>query len=216
MQKFNTTILFDLDGTLIDSTSAILEGFAYAFSKMGEACPDDEAIKKLIGYPLDEIFAGLGVVGDTSEYVRLYKEKYVKIYLDQTTLLQSAYEAVEFGAKFANLGVVTTKTSKFSKLLLDKLGVGEFFSVIIGREDVEHVKPHAEPIINAMKGLGLPVDKSVFMVGDTKLDALAASNAGARSVGVMCGYGDEAQLRKHCEFVCENAYAAVSLIKQNL
>ena len=215
MQKFKTTILFDLDGTLIDSTSAILEGFYYAFNALNEQIPSDEAIKKLIGYPLDEIFARLGIKGDTSEHVRLYKEKYVKIYLDQTTLLEGAYEAVKFASEFANLGVVTTKTSKFSALLLDKLGVGEYFSVIIGREDVQNVKPHPEPILNALKALNLAPSKDAFMVGDTKLDAIAAKGAGIVSVGVMCGYGEREMLEAHCDLICENSLEAVKIIKAN-
>jgi len=58
------TILFDLDGTLIDSTDAILEGFEVAYDTFGEISPDDEEIKSLIGYPLDVMFERLGIKGD--------------------------------------------------------------------------------------------------------------------------------------------------------
>ncbi|MDQ7042401.1 MAG: HAD hydrolase-like protein, partial [Sulfurimonas sp.] len=68
-------ILFDLDGTLIDSTEAILEGFHYSFDVHKHSQPSDEEIKALIGYPLDVMYRELGVKSSLiSEFVRVYKE----------------------------------------------------------------------------------------------------------------------------------------------
>ena len=155
MPKFQITLLFDLDGTLIDSTPAILDGFHYAFAHLGTAEPSDEAIKRLIGYPLEVMFERLGVTRDVQNFVLAYKQRYAQIFLDQTVLLSGAYEAVRAASEFANLGVVTTKTSKFSKILLQHLGIAEFFGTIVGREDVQDPKPSAEPILKALENLGI-------------------------------------------------------------
>ena len=155
MPKFQTTLLFDLDGTLIDSTPAILDGFHYAFTHLGAAEPSDEAIKRLIGYPLEVMFERLGVTRDVQNFVLAYKQRYAQTFLDQTVLLSGAYEAVRAASEFANLGVVTTKTSKFSKILLQHLGIAEFFGTIVGREDVQDPKPSAEPILKALENLGI-------------------------------------------------------------
>ena len=203
------TILFDLDGTLIDSTSAILSGFYYAFDKFAAAKPSESAITTQIGYPLEIMFANLGVKSKfVDEFVKAYKERYLQIYLDQTTLLESAYEAVKFGSEFADLGVVTTKTSKFSHILLEHLGISRFLKTIIGKEDASNLKPHPEPILNALANLG-KTSQNAFMVGDTKLDAIAAKGANAKSIGVLCGYGSQDELKTHCDFVCKNPLEAV-------
>lgn len=155
MLKFQTTLLFDLDGTLIDSTPAILDGFHYAFAHLGAAEPSDEAIKRLIGHPLEVMFERLGVTRDVQNFVLAYKQRYAQTFLDQTVLLSGAFEAVRAASEFANLGVVTTKTSKFSKILLQHLGIAEFFGTIVGREDVQNPKPSAEPILKALENLGI-------------------------------------------------------------
>ncbi|WP_299189983.1 HAD family hydrolase, partial [uncultured Campylobacter sp.] len=155
MRKFQTTILFDLDGTLIDSTPAILDGFHYAFAHFGATDPSDEKIKRLIGHPLEVMFERLGATQDVQDFVRAYKQRYEQIFLDQTVLLSGAHEAVREASEFANLGVVTTKTSKFSKILLQHLGIAEFFGTIVGREDVKNPKPSAEPILKALENLGI-------------------------------------------------------------
>ena len=155
MPKFQTTLLFDLDGTLIDSTPAILDGFHYAFAHLGAAEPSDEAIKRLIGHPLEVMFERLSVTRDVQNFVLAYKQRYAQTFLDQTVLLSGAFEAVRAASEFANLGVVTTKTSKFSKILLQHLGIAEFFGTIVGREDVQDPKPSAEPILKALENLGI-------------------------------------------------------------
>ena len=86
------TILFDLDGTLIDSTSAILKGFDSAFVAHGKQTPDHDALKFLVGYPLEVMFEKLGPDKNLlADYVREYKACYEKIYLDETTLLHTRW-----------------------------------------------------------------------------------------------------------------------------
>ena len=179
MPKFQITLLFDLDGTLIDSTPAILDGFHYAFTHLGAAEPGDEAIKKLIGHPLEVMFERLGVTRDVQNFVFAYKQRYAQTFLDQTVLLSGAFEAVRAASEFANLGVVTTKTSKFSKILLQHLGIAEFFGTIVGREDVQDPKPSAEPILKALENLGIcgaTASKSPHVARGKTHDATADEN----------------------------------------
>ncbi|WP_298703464.1 HAD hydrolase-like protein [uncultured Campylobacter sp.] len=184
MPKFQITLLFDLDGTLIDSTPAILDGFHYAFAHLGAAEPSDEAIKRLIGHPLEVMFERLGAARDVQDFVLAYKQRYAQIFLDQTILLSGAFEAVRAASEFANLGVVTTKTSKFSKILLQHLGIAEFFGTIVGREDVRDPKPSAEPILKALENLGIcgaTASKSPHAARGKTHDATADENTSAAS-----------------------------------
>jgi phosphoglycolate phosphatase len=213
MGKQNRIILFDLDGTLIDSTEAILEGFGVAFSSFKQPIPDDEAIKAEIGHPLDVMFTTLGVEkSQVWDYVNAYKMHYRGISCAKTILLPKAKETILLASKHATLGVVTTKTAKYSKELLEHMGLMHYFDVLIGREDVQHPKPHPEPIEKALSFL--PKSSEVWMVGDTCLDMLAAKQANVQSIGVLCGYGTQESLQGCATTIVFNSLEAVYKILQ--
>ena len=205
-------ILFDLDGTLIDSTEAILESFAVAFESFGVAVPKDALIEAEIGHPLDVMFMTLGIAEEKVwDYVHAYKMHYRKISCEKTILLPEAREAVELASKHATLGVVTTKTAKYSIELLEHMGLMHYFEVLIGREDVKNPKPDPEPIYKALSAL--PSDThQCWMVGDTCMDINAAKAAGVESVAVTCGYGTEEVLQKCTTNIEKNALEAVRYI----
>ncbi len=210
------TILFDLDGTLIDSTEAILESFHAALQKCAAFDVEDEKILSLIGHPLDFMFAHIGVRNEIEECVQSYKRHYHKIFKQKTKLLPMADEAIQKAANFAKLGIVTTKTGTYSKELMEYLGLADFFEVVIGREDVIHPKPHPEPILKAMHYMNSIKEQS-WMIGDTCLDMEAAHAAKIHAIGLTCGYGQPSHLQKCTKLIKSSAYDAVILIqsKQN-
>jgi len=205
-------ILFDLDGTLIDSTEAILESFSVAFETFDSPVPHEDLIKAEIGHPLDDMFATLGVEPSfVDAHVKAYKMHYREISCAKTVLLPKAKEAVELASQHAVLGVVTTKTAKYSIELLEHMGLMRYFDVLIGREDVVNPKPHPEPIFKALSQL--PSDKKKYwMIGDTPMDILAAKAAKIDSVAVTCGYADETDLLEYTENLSETALEAVKFI----
>jgi len=206
------TILFDLDGTLIDSTEAILESFSVAFKTFEEKVPDANLIKAEIGHPLDHMFSTLGVEEEKVwDYVHAYKMHYRKISCAKTVLLPQAREAVELASKHATLGVVTTKTAKYSIELLEHMGLMSYFEVLIGREDVENPKPHPEPVHKALSKLQSDTTQC-WMVGDTCMDMHAAKSAGVEAIAVTCGYGTEEILGQCTENIHKNALEAITFI----
>lgn len=206
------TILFDLDGTLIDSTEAILEGFHNSFDLFKRANPTDQEIKALIGHPLDVMYAELGIEEELVwDFVKTYKEHYRTIHCEKTVLLDYAHEAIEEAQKIARLGVVTTKTGQYSRELLEHFGVMGAFEVLIGREHVENPKPHSEPIDKAIRMMN-SAKEECWMIGDTRLDIASAQNASIRSVAVTSGYDTREQLLTLTEIIEENALEAVKYI----
>lgn len=210
----NQVILFDLDGTLIDSTEAILESFEVAFGSFGVATPPAEKITAEIGHPLDKMFLSLGIAEEEVQaYVLSYKEHYRRISRAKTFLLPDAREAVENAFKIARLGVVTTKTAKYSVELLEHFDLMKYFEVMVGREDVEHPKPHPEPIFKALSKLEVDTTRC-WMIGDTCMDMLSAKSAGVEGVAVTSGYGSKEELLMCCSFIEKSALDAIASIAQ--
>ena len=212
----NKIILFDLDGTLIDSTDAIVSTFYHSFKELNfDFKGNDEDIKSLIGYPLDIMYKELGV--DESkvwDFVDSYKNRYRVISIAQTTLLENAYEAVELAAKIGRVSVVTTKTRTYTMPLLEHFNIAQFFEIVTGRENVQNPKPHPEPILITLEQMNYDKNKhTVWMIGDTKLDLIAANDANINAIGVLCGYGEEEELLKYTNVIKSNAFSAISYIK---
>ncbi|WP_104742580.1 HAD family hydrolase [Helicobacter cinaedi] len=211
-------VLFDLDGTLIDSTQAIYASFSQAYLAMNDTPPSLEQVKSGIGHTLESMFLQNGVKKqNVDEYVKHYRVAYRRLMEQGTHLLPNAKEAIILAHSFATLGVVTTKRGDFSQILLDKLGVWEYFSGIVGIESVSNPKPHAEPILKVLEMLdkGGEIQKDrIYMIGDTILDIQAAKNAKIQAVGVLCGFGKKEALEKSQAPLCENTLEAVEWIKQ--
>lgn len=209
------TILFDLDGTLIDSTEAIVESFFRAFDALHVKRASKSDICSFVGHPLDIMFQKLGVQkGQIEEIISHYKNHYRKVSTQKTHLLPQAKKSVLAAKELGKLGVVTTKTAKYSKELLEHFDMLKHFEVVIGREDVQNPKPHKEPILKALNALHVSPSKEVFMIGDTCLDMNAAKNAQVVGIGVLCGYGTKEDLSKCTTHLAQNSLEAIEYIKK--
>lgn len=198
-------IMYDFDGTLIDSTEGIYEALCKAINKK----LDINLCKSQIGLPLDKIMRNLGVnENEVEKVIKSYKNHYSTIYLEKTKLIDGAKESLALAKQYAKIGLVTTKTSEYSKNLLNHLGIFEYFDVIVGREDVVNPKPDKEPILKAISLANIKKDEKCFMIGDTIYDLLAAKNAGIIGVGTIYEYQSKDELLRYSDYVCKNVLDA--------
>ena len=209
-------ILFDLDGTLIDSTEAIVSTFLHSFNQLEfNFTGNEEVIKNLIGYPLDIMYKDLGVEENIVwDFVDTYKQRYKIISKEKTLLLENAFEAVELSSQIGRVSVVTTKTRMYTMPLLEHFNIAQFFEIVTGRENVQNPKPHPEPILITLEQMNYNKDiHDVWMIGDTKLDLIAANEANVNSIGLLCGYGNEEELRKYTSNIKQNSLEAINFLK---
>lgn len=206
-------ILFDLDGTLIDSTEAILESFYHALNTHKEITDvTDMMITSQIGHTLETMFLGVGVSEESvAHHVATYKLHYREISCQKTFMLPYALEAIREASEFARLGIVTTKTGHYSRELMEFFGVMSYFEVLIGFEDVTHKKPHPEPILKALDVMKND-DAEVWMIGDTCLDLESSQRAGVNAIGVLSGYDNFEQLSTFNFIILNDALEAVRSI----
>ena len=214
--KKEKIILFDLDGTLIDSTDAIVSTFYHTFKELHfDFTGSEKDIKDLIGYPLDIMYKELGIEDSLIwDFVDSYKNRYRVISKEKTTLLKNAYEAVALASQLGRVSVVTTKTRMYTMPLLEHFNIAHFFEIVTGRENVQNPKPHPEPILITLEQMNYNENlHDVWMIGDTKLDLIAANEANINSIGVLCGYGEEDEIREYTQFIQKDAISAINFLK---
>lgn len=180
------TILFDLDGTLIDSSEGVVCSFNYVFRRIGVPLPDPSEIKATIGYPLDESFRRF-TDHDPDECYRLFQEKAVEVLIPSAVLLPGVEDTVrrlfEHGYR---LGVATTKNRNHLVGILDHLNIARYFQDVSGGDEVKNVKPDPEILLLTLRKLDRPANTSAY-VGDTVLDIRAARDARMTAISVLGG-----------------------------
>ena len=207
-------VLFDLDGTLIDSTEAIVDCFYHTFDVIRAPRPLREQIVSTISLTLENQFATL-TDHDPAECARIYREKYFRIGPAMTTLLEGAASILErCHVEGVRTGFVTSKLRAASELLLENLAVLHYFEARIGPEDVVHPKPHPEPLLKALDHLNLEPGVAVYL-GDTPLDVQAARAAGIRCAALTTGYASQEQLQaENPHMICANLAQAADWLAE--
>lgn len=190
------TILFDLDGTLIDTNELIIASFTHTIEKYADRPYTREEIIDFIGPPLIDSFQKVNpdlveeMMATYREHNYAHHEQYVEAY---PTVVETINELKQAGLK---LGIVTTKLSDTAKLGLKITGMDQLFDVLIGLDDVENAKPHPEPILKAMNLLHAN-PMTTLMVGDNYHDIEAGHNAGVKTAGVAWSLKGRKVLEKH-------------------
>ncbi len=177
-------LLFDLDGTLVDSNQLIIEAYRKTFAVYDpEKYYTDADIIDLIGPPLEETFGKLTSDGKLiGDMIDTYRNAYVALEFQYAKPYPDMLETVaKLKSMGYRIGVVTTKFRESAFPSLNKFGIDAFLDVLVGLDDVKHHKPHPEPVIRAMKELDAT---TALMIGDNASDILAGRYAGIKTCGV--------------------------------
>ncbi|WP_186580892.1 pyrophosphatase PpaX [Aquibacillus kalidii] len=177
------TILFDLDGTLIDTNELIIASFSHTLEKHADRKYTREEILNFIGPPLKDSFLSIDE-SRVEEMIATYKEHNLSNHSDYVVAYPTVVETMKQLKKAGfQLGIVTTKIGATAKLGLEITGLENIFECLIALEDVKHAKPHPEPIIKALTELNAQ-PATTIMVGDNYHDIEAGKNAGTKTAGV--------------------------------
>jgi pyrophosphatase PpaX len=179
-------ILFDLDGTLLDTTDLILKSFQHTI-RIHEGCDADmELVKSTFGRPLIEALALMGK--DPEAMIKTYREYNIRYHDELAQVFAGVAEVIrKLYGQGIKLAVVTSKTRTTSIRGLRLFDLDKYFPVVIGHEDCQRHKPHPEPVQLALAALGLPAG-DCLMVGDSPFDIMSAKAAGVRTAAVRWTY----------------------------
>jgi pyrophosphatase PpaX len=189
-----STILFDLDGTILDTNELILQSFMHALRDIVPPGFGPEHIIPSMGQPLTaqlQLFSGLE---DVAHLTSVYRTMNLQLHDELVKPFPYVVEVLaKLHASGIKLGVVTTKMRLTTERGLKYVGIWEYMSSIVTIDDVQHPKPHPEPVLKGIEELGAD-PAATLMVGDSTVDIEAANEAGAVSVGVAWSLKGEAVL----------------------
>jgi len=183
-----TTVLFDLDGTLIDSIRLIIDSYHHTLAAHGIPPRTDEEWLAGIGTPLTVQFSDWAHdPGTLQAMVATYREYNLAHHDSRVTAYPGVVAMVHaLRAREVRLGLVTSKNTPGARRGLRLIGIEETMEVIVGADDVRHPKPHPEPIHLAMDRLGVAAESTIY-VGDSLHDMRSGRAAGVRTGAVLWG-----------------------------
>lgn len=190
------TIIFDFDGTLVNTNDVIIAAWQYTYKKYLNCEKPIEHITRCFGEPLlitmAREFPDIHPEESAAVYRQHQQEKadeLVKLFPGIVELLESLRE------KGLKVGIVTSRTRESTGFYLDKFGIADYFDEIVTCDDTDKHKPDPEPILLGLKKLKADANHTL-MIGDSPFDMKCANNAGVRTV--LVGWhiaGSEEQMR---------------------
>jgi len=188
-------LIFDLDGTLVNTLEDIAASVNHTLGRLGKSPLPLETVRCYVGDGLANLLLRTldGQAELVPEAVKIYTEHHRTHLVDRSCLYPSVRETLEH-FKALPLAVVTNKTREFSILLLERLGIGQYFKQIIGAGSGLPLKPAPDALFAIMKETGATNDRTV-MVGDSSADVRAGRAAGVITCAVTYGFRSAEELR---------------------
>jgi phosphoglycolate phosphatase len=193
-----SALFFDLDGTLVDSEAGIVGSIRHAFAELGRPPPAPPQLRAWIGPPLrdsfTDYFAGDQVL--VEQALSLYRERYdAQGWREHTVFPEIGAAVAALAAAGHRFAVVTSKNERFARRIVATLPFAAHFEEIVGASDDGARRAKPDLIAEALRRMSLQPAQCV-MIGDRRMDIDGANHHGMRSIGVLWGFGDEAELRQ--------------------
>ncbi len=189
------TVLFDLDGTLIEHLPAIHRSYSHTLPQLGLAAPTREQVKRAIGGGLENAMRTFVTEAQLPEALKIYRAHWDVTMLEGASLMPGARELLEaLTARGVVCAVFTNKLGGSARAVCAHLGVMPWLRGVYGAQDTAWLKPQVEFARHVMVKLDAKAETTV-LVGDSPFDVEAALNAGIGFAGVTTGTHTEGQLR---------------------
>jgi pyrophosphatase PpaX len=179
-------VLFDLDGTLIDSIELILKSAQFAFGKCELPCPSDVEWLTGVGRPLPVMF-GHFAPGREPDLIAAYREFQMANHDQMVTAYSGVPEMLEALATAGHrMGIVTSKVTTLAMRALSLTGIDRYFETVIGMDLCQRHKPDPEPVLIALDRFSSR-PAGAWFVGDSIHDMESGNAAGVKTVGALWG-----------------------------
>lgn len=182
------TVLFDFDGTIMDTNDVILKSWQYTFMSLENREADEDELKKTFGEPLDITISRFFPEVPVEKSIEIYRSYQRDHFRELITLFPGMKELLKVLKKQGyKIGLVTSRLYNTTVQGLEKYQIKEYFDAIVTPEDTDRHKPDPEPVLIALEKLG-SIPENAVMLGDTLFDIKCAGNAGVESVLVSWSF----------------------------
>lgn len=201
-------VLFDLDGTLVDSSEGITKSVQYALKHFGIEENDLSKLQVFIGPPLGESF--MKYYGFSKEQadegIRVYRERYKPIGIFECKLYPGVRECIMQLRKQGYLiGVASSKPEKFCKMILEHFDVLSLFDDVVGATEDGSIGTKEEVLKEVMRRWADIPKENMCLIGDTIFDVEGANLVGISAIGVSFGFGDiDEMMRAGAKGICNH------------
>ena len=190
------TIYFDLDGTLTDPKPGITGSIQYALKKLGLAVPSQDELTWCIGPPLHaslKALTGSDLLADQA--LLLYRERFSEVGLFENTPYPGIHETLAaVAATGARMFVATSKPAVYATRIVDHFGLKPYFERVFGSE-LDGTRVDKRDLLRYALAETEVDPRQAIMIGDRSHDVVGARTNGMTAIGVLYGYGSEAELR---------------------
>jgi phosphoglycolate phosphatase len=189
-------VLFDLDGTLVDSYAALAEAVNFARRAHGLENLREERIREFVGDGLDKLLQRAFETSEVPESVQeAFETRYDEICCSESRVLADVESTLEeLSRRGLPMAVCTNKPTSFSVKILDSLGLARHFCAIVGPDLAGARKPAAQHVLRTLEATGC-APRQALLVGDMPIDVEAARNSGVDVAVVPTGSSTSEQLR---------------------
>lgn len=216
MHKKYKTLLFDLDGTLVDSGEGIMKCAQYSLAYFGINVENLQTLRPFVGPPLEDsykMFYGFSD-SDAAKAVQVYRERYFSIGWLEQELYPGVKEFLhELRSRGYVMGIATSKMQIQADKVTKHFGLDQYFDFIFGRDDAGLLHTKADVIKAGLHAQVITDLSHILMIGDRKFDIEGAKECGIDSLGVLYGYGDleEMQAAK-ADYICKDFKEILKLL----
>lgn len=210
-------VIFDLDGTLIDSSDDIAWAANRTLLHMGHKEMDLEAIKEGIGWGVKTLLERL-MPDEGPERIEDGRKRFLEYYWEHLTVKTTLYPGVKetiayFRGINKKMAIVTNKPVRFTERILEEFGLGESFSMVLGGDSLTNRKPHPEPVERVIETLGAARERTVI-VGDSPVDCETGKRAGIMTIGVEYGFRGREELKEAgCDILIKQFHDLKRILK---
>lgn len=209
------SVTFDLDGTLLDTITDLAEACRLMLAEIGEPPRSLAEVHGFVGKGMAVLVERCLTHGEPPSAEKLHAaiESFKRHYATVNGRFTQIYPGVLDGlqawrASGVRMGLVTNKPGMFTEALLERMGMADYFDVVVSGDTTGHKKPHPEPILHACRILGVRPDRNLH-IGDSKNDIHAAHAAGCLAYAVPYGYNEGAPVDSaDCDALVSDLLAA--------
>lgn len=209
-------LIFDLDGTLMNSIPDLTAALNYTAEKFALEVFSEVEVQVMVGGGIRKLIEdAFGEKRNTFNYQQYYNcfmDYYAQNHSNKSHLFEESLEVINH-FKDKKLAILSNKFDKFTKKMARDYQIDKFFDVVLGATENIKKKPSAEPIDFILKETGVQKEFAI-MIGDSEQDILTAKNAGIKSIAVTYGYRTEAQLKQQSpDYICNNLLELTKIIE---